>query len=169
MILITRNVEETQNLGILIGQALDTKTTISLEGDLGAGKTHLVKGIAKGMGIIEEVTSPTFAIVQEYNKEDSPDQKLDLYHFDLYRIMDADELYYIGYDDYVNKYGIIIVEWASNVSSALPEDRMDIQIEYTEEYDVRKITIHGTGVESNKIIDKLGQVLPKGYYENSWN
>ena len=71
MILITKTVEETKALGAFLGQVLDTKATISLEGELGAGKTHFVKGLAEGMGILEEVTSPTFALVQEYLQEDS--------------------------------------------------------------------------------------------------
>ena len=169
MILITKNVEETKHLGFVLGQALDSKLTICIEGELGAGKTHLVKGIADGLGVLEEVTSPTFAIVQEYNKGDSANQRLDLFHFDLYRISDADELYYIGYDDYLNKYGIMIVEWASNVSSSLPADRVDICIEYTPEPDVRKITISASGAESQRIIDKAAKILPRGYYENPWN
>lgn len=165
----TRSVAETMHLGQLLGQALDVPLVISLEGELGAGKTHLVKGIAQGMGIEDEVTSPTFALVQEYWKADSAKQKMDLFHFDLYRISDADELYYIGYEDYLNKYGIMIVEWASNVSSSLPADRVDICIEYTPEPDVRKITISASGAESQRIIDKAAKILPRGYYENPWN
>lgn len=158
----TRSVAETMHLGQLLGQALDVPLVISLEGELGAGKTHLVKGIAQGMGIEDEVTSPTFALVQEYWKADSAKQKMDLFHFDLYRISDADELYYIGYEDYLNKYGIMIVEWASNVPSALPAEGLEIQIAYTPEEDVREITISARGAEAQRIEDEVARNLPRG-------
>lgn len=153
----SHSVEETQNLGRLIGRHLDKKLMISLEGDLGAGKTHLVKGIAEGMGVAEEITSPTFALVQEYLAKDAEHQKLDLFHFDLYRLSDAEELYYMGYDDYLGREAILIVEWGSNVRAALAKDRLDIHMEYTDQENERKITIEGTGPESQKIVDRLAQ------------
>ncbi len=169
MILTTSSVEETMDLGHAIGSSIDEKTMISLSGDLGAGKTHLTKGIARGMGIREEVTSPTFAIIQEYKIEDKGlFQPLDMYHFDLYRITDEEELYHIGYSDYLNKDALIILEWAQNVRAALVPDRLDISLEYTGEDNKRKISLEARGPSSERLLKKIGENL-RGKYENTGN
>ncbi|MGL5677879.1 MAG: tRNA (adenosine(37)-N6)-threonylcarbamoyltransferase complex ATPase subunit type 1 TsaE [Cellulosilyticaceae bacterium] len=108
-----------------------------LIGDLGVGKTIFSKGFAKGLGIDEHITSPTFTIVQEY------DGDIPLYHFDMYRIEDTDELEMIGYEDYFYGQGVCLVEWANNVPDAIPSSAKWLYIEKDLEqgFDYRKITI----------------------------
>lgn len=108
-----------------------------LIGDLGVGKTIFSKGFAKGLGIDEHITSPTFTIVQEY------EGATPLYHFDMYRIEDEDELEMIGYEDYFFGQGVCLVEWANNVPDAIPNSAKWIYIEkdLTQGLDYRKITI----------------------------
>ena len=170
MFLITNSVEETHQLGFAIGHALQESLMISLSGDLGAGKTHLAKGIAEGMGVREDITSPTFSIVQEYRALDNPPaQKLDLYHFDLYRIMDEEELYYIGYDDYLKARGVIILEWAENVKSSLVDDRLDISLAYTPVENQRNISLLARGEKSKKLLTTVEAELSGGIHENTGN
>lgn len=121
------NVEKTIELGFIIGSLLKNGDMICLDGDLGAGKTHLSKGIAKGMDIEEEITSPTFTIVQEY------EGKVPLYHFDVYRILDSEEMYNVGFEDYLNKNGVIIIEWSQIIRDILPHDRLEIKMVYAPE------------------------------------
>lgn len=111
-------------------------SVVALEGELGAGKTVFVKGIARQLKIQDEITSPTFNIVKEY------EGTLKLYHFDVYRIADPDELYEIGFEDYLNSNGILIIEWASNVLEVLPEDIIEVKITGSG-YLPRKITVTG--------------------------
>ena len=119
---ISCSEEETHNLGIQLARLMGPGTTVSLEGDLGAGKTALVKGIAKGLGIEDTITSPTFTIVNTYEGD------IKLHHFDVYRIDDPEELYYIGWDEYFNTYDDCIVEWGDRVPQMLPADAMHIRI-----------------------------------------
>lgn len=118
------NVEKTIELGRFLGKMLKEGMVICLDGDLGAGKTHFSKGIALGLEIEEDITSPTFTIVQEY------EGRLDLFHFDAYRISGSEEMYYIGFDDYLNKNGVIVIEWSNIIADILPKERLDIQIKY---------------------------------------
>jgi tRNA threonylcarbamoyladenosine biosynthesis protein TsaE len=97
---------------------------LALIGDLGTGKTTLTKYIAKGLGVTETVTSPTFTIVREYRSGRIP-----LFHFDVYRILDPDEMFEIGYEDYFFGEGVCVVEWADQIEELLPEDAMIIRIE----------------------------------------
>lgn len=119
---ISFSEEETLSLGIQLARFMGPGTAVSLEGDLGAGKTALVKGIAKGLGIGETITSPTFTIVNTYEGD------ITLHHFDVYRIDDPEELYYIGWDEYFNPNDVCIVEWGDRVSQMLPGDAMHIRI-----------------------------------------
>ena len=121
------NVEKTIEAGKIIGRALKKGDIICLDGDLGAGKTHLSKGIAKGLDIEEEITSPTFTIVQEY------EGRIALYHFDVYRIADSEEMYNVGFEDYLNKNGVIIIEWSEIIKDILPHDRLEIKMVYAPE------------------------------------
>lgn len=170
MVLTTNSVAETHKLGLAIGHGLTESLMISLSGDLGAGKTHLAKGIAEGMGVTEDVTSPTFAIVQEYMALDNqPSQKLDLYHFDLYRIMNEEELYYIGYDDYLKKSGVIILEWAENAKSSLVDDRLDISLAYTSLENQRTISLLANGEKAEKLLKMVEMELAGGSDEDTGN
>lgn len=118
------NVEKTIKLGILLGSLLKVKDVICLDGDLGAGKTHFSKGIAKGMTIEDDITSPTFTIVQEY------EGMIPLLHFDVYRIADSEEMYYIGYEDYLKRDAVSIIEWSKLIEDILPLNRLEIKISY---------------------------------------
>lgn len=150
MYFITNSVVETIELGKAIAKHLRSGSCICLDGDLGAGKTHLSKGIALGLGIEEDITSPTFTIVHEY------EGNLNLYHFDMYRLGDIDELYAIGFEDYLRSNQIMIIEWSQNVRDALPNDRIEIFIEYTDIQNQRKFNIKAVG-KAPEILERLNQ------------
>ena len=138
---------DTLALGKRLGALLPSGTFVALHGDLGAGKTVLVRGIASTLGI-REVTSPTFTIVQEY------DTTPRLLHFDAYRLSDEDELYAIGFDDYLRQDAILIMEWAELVSNAVPEERLDVLIE-GEGVGTRRIVLSASGAVYERILEKL--------------
>lgn len=116
--------KETERIGEAIGQAAEAGTVVALIGDLGTGKTTLTKSIARGLGVTETVTSPTFNIIREYKSGRIP-----LYHFDVYRIGDPDEMFELGYEEYFYGDGICVVEWADIIEELLPEDAVIIRIE----------------------------------------
>lgn len=134
----THSEDETYALGVRIGESAQPDTVYALSGDLGVGKTVFTKGIAAGLGITEPVTSPTFTIVQSYMGG-----RLPLYHFDVYRISDIDEMEEIGYDDCFFGGGVSIVEWAEFIEELMPENTIHIRIEKDLDKgpDVRRITI----------------------------
>lgn len=119
--------EESKKFGFELGRNAAAGQVIALAGDLGTGKTTLTKAIARGLGITETVNSPTFTIVKEYYSGRIP-----LYHFDVYRIGDPDELFNIGADEYFDGSELCVVEWADMVQEELPEDSLYIYIEYGE-------------------------------------
>lgn len=134
---IVENINKTLKLGEIIGAHCCSGDIICLNGDLGAGKTHLTKGIAKGLNIKDNITSPTFNIVNEYNG------KLKLYHFDVYRVNDPDEIEAIGFDEYIFGNGVSIIEWSDYIQELIPKDHMDIIIKKLPEKgeNYRKITL----------------------------
>ena len=136
MVFITNSPEETEALGAALGRALQPGTVIAFTGDLGAGKTAFTRGIARGLGIRDIVTSPTYTIVNEYLSG-----RLPLFHFDMYRLRSAEDLWDIGWDDYLERSGICAVEWSENVRDAL-ENPVTVRIEKLGE-DSRRITIEG--------------------------
>lgn len=142
MIFEVNSIEETKAIGYNLGKALNSGDIICLTGDLGTGKTHITKGIAEGLEINEPITSPTFTIVNEYHSG-----RLTLFHFDVYRVNDPDEIYAIGFDDYIFSDGVSIIEWANYIEEILPKDYIHIFIEKDlskcENY--RKITINTYG------------------------
>lgn len=119
---VTKSEEETLKVGSMIGERLKPGDVINLNGDLGAGKTHITKGIAKGLGVDDYITSPTFIIVNQY------EGRIPLYHFDVYRINDIDEMYEIGFDEYLYGNGVCIVEWGRIVEELLPDYAIRIDI-----------------------------------------
>ena len=133
---ITCSPEETEKLGMVLGKVLQPGTVLAYRGDLGAGKTAFTRGIAKGLGAQESVTSPTYTIVNEYLTGRVP-----LFHFDMYRLRSADDLFDIGWEDYLDRGGICAVEWSENVQEAL-DDAVIVAIEKTGE-ESRRITITG--------------------------
>ena len=128
MKVITNNENETYNIGIRIGKQLKAGDILSLNGDLGAGKTYLTKGIAKGLGIEDYITSPTFTILNEY------EGRIPLYHFDVYRINDVEEMYEIGFEEYLYGNGVCVIEWGSIVEEILPKDAINIKIKNLGEF-----------------------------------
>ena len=133
---ITNSPQETEALGQKLGQKLPAGTVIAYRGDLGAGKTAFTRGLARGLGITDPVTSPTYTIVNEYLGGSVP-----LFHFDMYRLHSADDLFDIGWDDYLERQGICAVEWSENVEEAL-ENPLIVTICKTGE-ESRKITLEG--------------------------
>ena len=120
-----KNEQETRSFGKKLAAELAPGIVIALTGDLGTGKTALTKSIAEGLGITEVITSPTFNIVKEYYSGRIP-----MYHFDVYRIGDIDEMYELGYEEYFYGNGVCIVEWADLIEEILPENTKYIYIEY---------------------------------------
>ena len=133
---ITNSPAETESIGVALGQRLKSGTVIAYRGDLGAGKTAFTRGLARGLGCREIVTSPTYTIVNEYLGGRIP-----LFHFDMYRLRSSDDLWDIGWDDYLERGGVCAVEWSENVDDAM-EDPIIITIEKTGE-ESRRITIEG--------------------------
>ena len=131
--------KETEQIGEQIGRTAKPGTVIALIGDLGTGKTTLTKSIARGLGVTETVTSPTFTIIREYRSG-----RLPLYHFDVYRIADPEEMYELGYEEYFYGDGVCVVEWADIIEELLPEDAMIIYIERGAAEEEREYRIEGT-------------------------
>ena len=137
MKIITHSPEETIAFAEKIGKTLKVGDVIAYIGGLGAGKTTFTRGLAKGLGLGDIVTSPTFALVNEYRGEN-----LTLYHFDMYRIENADDLESTGYYDYPMEESVFAIEWSENIESVLPKNTIYISIEYLDE-DSRQITVKG--------------------------
>ena len=135
---ITRSPEETEALGARLAGALEPGAVVAFTGDLGAGKTAFVRGLARGLGIRDRVTSPTFTIVNEYEGG-----RLPLFHFDMYRLGSADELFDIGWEDYLCRGGVCAVEWSENIADALEEDAVRVDIRRGASDQERVITIAG--------------------------
>ena len=135
---ITRSASETEQLGARLAERLLPGDVIALRGGLGAGKTAFTRGLARGLGIEDPVTSPTYTIVNEY-----PQGRLPLFHFDMYRLRDAEELFDLGWEDYLDRGGVCAVEWSENVWEAL-EDPITVTIRKDpESEDTRYITVAG--------------------------
>lgn len=138
MVQETRSPGQTFEIGVRLGRKAKPGQVYTLTGDLGVGKTVFTQGFAKGLGIEEPVSSPTFTIVQVYEEG-----RLPFYHFDVYRIGDVEEMDEIGYEDYVLGEGVCLIEWANLIEEILPEKRTEIVIEkdLEEGFEFRRITI----------------------------
>lgn len=134
--------DDTFELGKKIGNEAEAGLVITLDGDLGAGKTLFTQGLAEGLGISEPVNSPTFTIMQIYDSG-----RLELYHFDVYRIMDPYEMDEVGFDDYIYGSGVSVIEWSDQIKEILPDAYMAIRITRDPEkgFDYRKIEITQIG------------------------
>ena len=137
---LTNSPEETERVGAALGKILNPGEVLAYRGDLGAGKTAFTRGLARGLGYEEPVTSPTYTIVNEYLGG-----RLPLFHFDMYRLRSSDDLWDIGWDDYLDRNGVCAVEWSENV-----DDAMENAI---------YVTIHKTGETSRKIVIEGGENL----------
>lgn len=133
---ITHSPEETEKIGEALAKSLQPGTILAYRGDLGAGKTAFTRGLARGLGCKETVTSPTYTIVNEYLGG-----RLPLFHFDMYRLASSDDLWDIGWEDYLDREGVCAVEWSENVQDAM-EDAITVTIEKLGE-NTRRITIEG--------------------------
>ena len=133
---ISHSQLETEEVGRKLAEILPGGSVVAMYGDLGAGKTAFVRGMAKGMGLSCRVSSPTFTIVNEYLGE------RELIHFDMYRLSSADELFDIGWEDYLSRGAVCAVEWSENVQDAFFGDEVVVRIEKLNDTD-RKITIEG--------------------------
>lgn len=146
----THSFEETVDFGKRLGYALKPGDIICLSGDLGTGKTALTNGIAKSLGIDSYITSPTFTLVNEY------EGRFPLYHFDVYRISDPDEMFDIGFEEYINSEGITIIEWGEQIIEILPKEiiRVNIKKNLKKGLDVREISIEFIGEKYSGYQDK---------------
>ena len=135
---ISTSPEQTEAIGCALGQILSAGAIVAYRGDLGAGKTAFTRGLARGLGYGDSVTSPTYTIVNEYLGG-----RLPLFHFDMYRLKSSDDLWGIGWDDYLDRNGVCAVEWSENVEDAM-EDAITVTIEKTGDQS-RRITIEGGG------------------------
>ena len=140
MTYLTNSPEETEKVGAALGKILTPGTVLAYRGDLGAGKTAFTRGLARGLGYAEPVTSPTYTIVNEYLGG-----RLPLFHFDMYRLASSDDLWDIGWEDYLERGGIAAAEWSENIEDALE--------------DAIVITIHKTGETSRRIVIEGGENL----------
>ncbi|AYF54206.1 tRNA (adenosine(37)-N6)-threonylcarbamoyltransferase complex ATPase subunit type 1 TsaE [Clostridium botulinum C] len=144
---IVDSVDKTVDIGLQIGKLVNRGDIICLIGDLGTGKTHITKGIAKGLEIHDHITSPTFNIVNEYKG------RLKLYHFDVYRVNDPDEIEAIGFDEYIFGDGVSIVEWANYIEELIPKEYLKVEITKLPELGdtFRKINITYNGNRYNYV------------------
>lgn len=154
---MTYSTHETQQIGRILGRLLKKGDVISVDGDLGVGKTIFAKGVAKGLQITERVNSPTFALIKEYSG------RLPLYHMDFYRLGSAEELEDLGYEEYFYGLGVTLIEWAERVKQYLPAQRLDILIEKsTDDENIRLIYFKPHGIRYNSLIEELKQRVRSG-------
>ena len=135
---LSHSPEETEQLGEQLGRTLRPGSVVAYRGDLGMGKTAFTRGLARGLGCTCRVTSPTFTIVNEYSGA------LPLFHFDMYRLDSSDDLFDIGWEDYLSRGGVCAVEWSEQVADALPEDAVTVTLSRHPDHDGwRIITVEG--------------------------
>lgn len=134
---LSHSPEETEHIGEMLGRQLHSGTVLALRGGLGMGKTAFTRGLARGLGCTGRVTSPTFTIVNEY------DGTTPLFHFDMYRLDSEDDLFDIGWDDYLARGGVCAVEWSERIDSVLPPDALTVSIARGENDNDRIITVTG--------------------------
>ena len=138
MELLSHSPEETEDIGARLAETLKPGAVVAFTGDLGAGKTAFTRGLARGLGVTDRVTSPTFTIVNEYLGG-----RLPLFHFDMYRLSSSDELFDIGWEDYLARGGVCAVEWSENVADALEPDAIRVDIRRGAGENDRIITVTG--------------------------
>ncbi|MCM8783663.1 MAG: tRNA (adenosine(37)-N6)-threonylcarbamoyltransferase complex ATPase subunit type 1 TsaE [Candidatus Omnitrophica bacterium] len=148
-VFITKSEAETKKLGENLGKNLISGDVLCLVGELGSGKTVLVKGIARGLGILEElINSPSFILIREYSS------KLNLYHFDLYRLKTLGEIESLGWEEYLSKKGVLVIEWADKMEEVLPQEHLRIEMKIFSEKK-RKIKLIPKGKRYKELIRKL--------------
>ena len=138
--IISKSTEDTEKIGELIAEKLCGNEVIALFGGLGMGKTAFTRGLCRGLGVNDGVSSPTFALVNEYHG------KYNIYHFDMYRVTSWEDLYSTGFFDYLDN-GVLIIEWSENIEGALPENAIRINISKGESDDERSFEIEGVDIQ----------------------
>jgi tRNA threonylcarbamoyladenosine biosynthesis protein TsaE len=126
----TFSEEETLGLARTFAQRLERGDVVALRGELGTGKTRFVKGVAAAFGAVDHVSSPSFVILNRYEGRDRQQRELYLYHLDLYRVKTIDEIYDIGYEEFIYGDGITLIEWAEQLGELLPQKRYDVSLTY---------------------------------------
>lgn len=144
----TYSPDETFNIGTKMGKLFIEGDLICLEGPLGAGKTHITQGFANGLNIKGHISSPTFNIIKEYREGRIP-----LYHMDLYRLMEPEELIDLGFEEYIYGTGVTVIEWADKVQGIFPEERLIIKLEYGGNITTRIIEFMPLGGRYKQLID----------------
>ena len=142
-------LEETKEFGIRLGELLKSGDLLCLNGDLGAGKTTLTKSIGLGLGVTDYITSPTFALINEY------EGRVPVYHFDVYRLENVEDLYDLGFDEYFYGKGVSIVEWADKIERLLPREKIVLDIEKGKDIDKRVISITAYGNRYIEVVKEL--------------
>ncbi|HPV84659.1 MAG TPA: tRNA (adenosine(37)-N6)-threonylcarbamoyltransferase complex ATPase subunit type 1 TsaE [Sedimentibacter sp.] len=155
MKIIANNLKDTEKLGRIIAKCAEKGTVICLDGELGAGKTSLARFIAKELGVKDYIVSPTFTIIKEY------EGRLPFYHMDVYRIDSEDDMYDLGYDEYIYSEGVTVIEWSKLIEGILPEERINIEIKRINDTK-REINIDGKGFIFEKLVSELNN-------ENTFN
>ena len=143
------NEEKTREIGSKLGELLTPKSVICLIGDLGAGKTTMTQSLARALGVDDYITSPTFTIVNEY------EGRTPLYHFDVYRIGSSEEMYDIGFDEYIDGEGVCIIEWANLIEDILPDEYLYIEMNYKETG--REMILTPKGEKYEEIVKELSK------------
>ena len=141
------NDQETREIGFKLGKLLKPGSIVCLIGDLGAGKTTMTQSLAEALEVDDYITSPTFTIVNQY------EGKMPLYHFDVYRIGCSEEMYDIGFEEYINGDGVCIIEWANIIEDILPDEYLKIELNYKDMG--REMTLIPYGEEYEKIVEEL--------------
>lgn len=161
MKIVSNNHENTQKLGTVLAACLKVGDVIGLYGGLGAGKTAFVSGVANGLGYDDYISSPTFTIVNEYKT------KIPIFHFDVYRVNDEDELWEIGFDEYFHRDGIVIIEWAEYIKNIMPKEFLKISISKKDEKpNIRQFELVAQGLRYEKLLQELRGKFG-GVYEGS--
>ncbi|MCT1905480.1 tRNA (adenosine(37)-N6)-threonylcarbamoyltransferase complex ATPase subunit type 1 TsaE [Oceanobacillus sojae] len=145
--MLLRTEKDTQDFAYRLAKELQPNDVLTLEGQLGVGKTTFTKGLAKGLGVKRNISSPTFTIVKEYRG------RLPLYHMDVYRLENSMED--IGFDDYFFADGITVIEWASFIEDFLPKERLDITLRYADNDNQREITLTPFGEHFEQVVKAL--------------
>ena len=149
MEILLKGLEKTEEFGIKLGKLLNPGDIVCLNGDLGAGKTTLTKSIGLGLGVDDYITSPTFALINEY------EGRVPVYHFDVYRLENVEELYDLGFDEYFYGRGVSIIEWAYKIEKLIPKERIVLDIKKGIDIDERRINITVYGNRYKDILKEL--------------
>ncbi len=154
----SNNVEETISAGVRVAKLLQASDVIVLSGDLGAGKTHFSKGIASGLNIQDDITSPTFNILRLYDGQSYDGQAVQLAHWDLYRLNDEDELEDVDFFGIVESGCISLIEWGDKFIDIMPDDRLEISITIQDNLS-RKLEFSGFGFRGHKLVEEISKVV----------